>query len=220
MPLALVAAPSCHNVWCCKPCPKIRCLAQVALSRAPTNPQCRGGFELGMVLCHNPLHCTETDKDRPTHPHGKIRLGMFFKAFETTTQPISPSIWPKITSVCWKKPHIIAPSYAAAVEQANLEMPVKHAKLEKRRQGSAFLDSFVDKIVWENQRTVFYEELKLMKMAKKCFNLDVWKIVNAWPFSPLFSSSLGYFLRKHGSVVHWLMRLHRPAFIMLNDALH
>ena len=23
------------------------------------------------------------------------------------------------------------------------------------------------------------DELKLMKMAKKCFNLDVWKIVNA-----------------------------------------
>ena len=87
VPLALVAAPSCHNVWCCKPCPKIRCLAQVALSRAPTNPQCRGGFELGMVLCHNPLHCTETDKDRPTHPHGKIRLGMFLKPLKLRHNP-------------------------------------------------------------------------------------------------------------------------------------
>ena len=87
VPLALVAAPSCHNVRCCKPCPKIRCLAQVALSRAPTNPQCRGGFELGMVLCHNPLHCTETDKDRPTHPHGKICLGMFLKPLKLRHNP-------------------------------------------------------------------------------------------------------------------------------------
>ena len=132
-----------------------------------------------MVLCHNPLHCTETDKDRPTHPHGKIRLGMFLKPLKLRHNPYHLLSDRRSPLFVDKKLQIIAPSYAAAVEQANLEMPVKHAKLEKRRQSSAFIDSFGDKIVWGNQRTAFYEELKLMKMAKKCFNLDVWKIVNA-----------------------------------------